>query len=425
MTQWGIGMNDLTRFKCASDAIDFKRLEKETQKILFLGLLVAISAHAAIGSYFMFKKTEVKVVKPPTMELVIRRPRMTKAFEFKKKRIQQRVLQRKQFAQQQPTKDIETKSIDTSFQLAGSVTSYEFDSSIDTNTETETISFEAVDLQVETSRKPENQISMKDEMISIHDLDTGQFKAIVVQDPLNKQDIQGFIYVANAWSSQLRPPNDLKRSLLNLSEAVNRYTRIDSKVDRHLYLDDKRIFDVPFVYLVADDSFELTENEADNFGEYLRNGGFCVCDNGTPAYEFGKAEASLRQALKDALGPDAKFLPIPNDHPLYHCFFDFDDGPPIGSEVAVINTISTGFNTADSDEFKSLKILSKEVIYLEGIWLGDRLVAIYSDKGYAVKWKEYSDNEPQLKIGVNMVVFALTQSGGIAQRKMDFFATGL
>ena len=66
--------------------------------------------------------------------------------------------------------------------------------------------------------------------------------------------------------------------------------------------------------------------------------------------------------------------------------------------------------------------MTKQVLYLEGIWLDERLVAIYSDKGYALKWKDYTNNEPQLRMGVNFVVFALTQQGGIAQRKMDFFS---
>ena len=62
------------------------------------------------------------------------------------------------------------------------------------------------------------------------------------------------------------------------------------------------------------------------------------------------------------------------------------------------------------------------MLTLEGIWIDNRLVAVYSDKGYAIKWAKMTDNEPQLKIGVNMVVFALTQTGGIAQQKMDFFS---
>jgi len=88
-----------SRFSGPSDAIDMEKLERETQKLFFLGLLVAVSFHAALGSYFMFKKTAVKVVKPPSMELVIRRPRMTKAFEFKKKRVKTRTLQRKQIVE--------------------------------------------------------------------------------------------------------------------------------------------------------------------------------------------------------------------------------------------------------------------------------------------------------------------------------------
>ncbi|MHB9030532.1 MAG: hypothetical protein ACYC9O_17340, partial [Candidatus Latescibacterota bacterium] len=79
-----------SRFSGFSDAIDMEKLEKETQKLFYMGLLVAVSLNVAAASFFMFKKTEVKVVKPPTMELVIRRPRMTKAFEFKKKRVAQR-----------------------------------------------------------------------------------------------------------------------------------------------------------------------------------------------------------------------------------------------------------------------------------------------------------------------------------------------
>ena len=59
----------------------------------------------------------------------------------------------------------------------------------------------------------------------------------------------------------------------------------------------------------------------------------------------------------------------------------------------------------------------------KGVWLEDRLVAIYSNKGYAKKWAATSNNEPQLKMGVNMVVLALTQEGSIAQQKMDLFTS--
>jgi len=408
------------RFRGPSDAIDMEKLEKETQKLLFLGLLVAVSFHAALGSYFMFKKTEVKVVRPPTMELVIRRPRMTKPFEFKKKRVKQREYKKKEIVQRKPTAEIKTKSLQAS--LMGTVASYDFETKMDIDTGTRVFIPEVINIEMAATREPEKQISMKEEMISLDDLDTGQYKAMVIQDPNDKKSVKGFIYISTLWGAQLEPAN--KRAVIHLSDAVNRYTNIKSKVDKHLFIDSRKLFDTPFVFLCADEQFELTEIEAKNLGDYLRQGGFIVLDNGTPTREFGAAEASLRRMLKDALGSDAKFLPIPNSHPLYHCFEDFDGGPPQGSEVdrSIVkkNTVFGGGAHIGHMYFS----LPKQVIYLEGVWIDDRLVAIYSDKGYAIKWAATSNNEPQLRMGVNMVVYALTQEGSIAQQKMEFFSAG-
>ncbi|HDY89385.1 MAG TPA: hypothetical protein ENH82_14880, partial [bacterium] len=223
------------RFKGASDAIDMDKLEKETQKLLFLGLVVAVSFHAAIGSYFMFKRTEVKVVKPPTMELVIRRPRMTKPFEFKKKRIKQREYKKKEIVQRKPTAEIKTKSIQQN--LLGNVASYEFDTKMDIDSGANVFIPEGIDIELIASREPEKQISMKEEMISLDDLDTGQYKAMVIQDPNDKQSVKGFIYIATLWGAQLDP--DWKRAVIHLSDAVNRYTNIRSKVDKHLFIDSR------------------------------------------------------------------------------------------------------------------------------------------------------------------------------------------
>jgi hypothetical protein len=406
-----------SRFTGFSEAIDMEKLERETQRLFYLGLLVAVSLNAASASFFMFKKTEVKVVKPPTMELVIRRPRMTKAFEFKKKRVAQRVLQKRDIQERKPTAEIQTKTINTS-DLLGSIATFNYNTSMNTNIDQQVYVPQGISIEMSASREPEKQISMKEEMISLDDLDTGQYKAMVIQDPNDKQSIKGFVYISTAWGAQLRPPDTLKRSVINLVEAVNRYTNINAKVDTHLFLDSRKIFDTPFVYITTVDAFELTDIERKNFGDYLRKGGFAFVENGTPQYEYGQAEASLRQMLHDALGADAKFQPIPNDHPLYHCFFDFD-GPPQGSEVAMASTTTTGAQGASAQN----NTMSRQVLYLEGIWLDNRLIAVYSDKGYCLKWALNTNNEPQLKMGVNAVVFALTQAGGISQQKMDYFSS--
>ena len=405
-----------SRFVGFSEAIDMEKLEKETQRLFYLGLLFSVSLWAAAASFFIYRKSEVKVVKPPTMELVIRRPRMTKAFEFKKQRVAQRVYQKREIQQRKPSAEIQTKSINTN-EMLGSVATFEYKTDMNTNID-QGFAIPQINIEMTTTREPDKSISMKEEMISLDDLDTGQYKAMVIQDPNNKQSIKGFVYIATSWGSQLRPPDVLKRSVINLVEAVNRYTNINAKADTHLFLDSRKIFETPFVYITTADAFELTEIEKRNFGDYLRKGGFAVVDNGTPQYEFGQAEAALRQMLREALGNDAKFVPIPIDHPLYHCYFDFD-GPPQGSEMVPSSTA-----TVNIQGWTALTtVYTKQVLYLEGIWIDNRLVAVYSDKGYGKNWSLMTDNDAQLRIGVNMVVFALTQAGGIAQQKMDVFSS--
>ena len=114
----------------------------------------------------------------------------------------------------------------------------------------------------------------------------------------------------------------------------------------------------------------------------------------------------MRQMLKDALGRDARFRVIPNDHPIYHSFFDFEDGPP---------------PQRSEDRVNFQRDFRPEVPYLEGIFLGDRLVVVFSNKAYGIAWEKEFRNEPQLQIGVNLVVFALLQEGGIAQQQIDFY----
>ena len=42
---------------------------------------------------------------------------------------------------------------------------------------------------------------------------------------------------------------------------------------------------------------------------------------------------------------------------------------------------------------------------------------MYSDKGYGAFWERETENEAHLRMGVNLVVFALTQAGSIVQQQ--------
>ena len=233
-------------------------------------------------------------------------------------------------------------------------------------------------------------------------------KASVYIDPSNKMNLRGNVSIALAWGDHFSPPQEYLRGFINLKEAMLKWTKVETSIENHLLLGTPRLLELPFVYITVDNSFNISSTEKTNIRKYLENGGFMVIENPLPRTEAGPAEAALKQMIRDALGSRAKFQPIPRTHELFHCFFDFNDGPPNGSEI--------GLEVVGDVSDKQFKSLAKPALYLEGVWLDNRLAVVFSNKGYIVKWTDMKDNDPQLKMGVNMIVFALTQEGGIALR---------
>lgn len=211
-------------------------------------------------------------------------------------------------------------------------------------------------------------------------------------DPAKKRSIGKLITISVAWGNELRPPEYAKRAAINLEKAVNSFTTLNAKVETNISLDSDRLFETPFLYVAADMPFTLTKTERARFGEYLRKGGFAFVDNGSPEKEYGEAENSLRRMLSDAFDGAAQFRPIPIDYPIYHVFFDFEDGPPQGKAG-----------------------MTRDNRYLEGVWIAGRLAVVYCDWGYGYKWAEMGPetNGPQRKMGVNLILYALLQEGGI------------
>jgi hypothetical protein len=268
-----------------------------------------------------------------------------------------------------------------------------------------------------------------------------RIKGFAIQDPFDKQKIKGFISIPTIWGEQLRPeahkisdysinskdkiidPLDIssKRINIGLVEAINKYTDIEANSDRNLYLSSTNLVKYPFIYVATDKAFELSTTEKQNFNNYLRNGGFALLESLEPEYDLSQGEASLKQMIKDTLKEDARFLPIPNSHSIYHCFFDFNDGPPQGTETGGVYSSTIGFgggvnaSTVGLAGWQAKSItFTKPRPYLEGIFLDDRIAVVYSGKGYGKKWVDITNNDPQQKMVVNFVVYALTQKGRLA-----------
>ena len=265
-------------------------------------------------------------------------------------------------------------------------------------------------------------IDMSLEMISLDALDTGQYHAMVVQDPGDKREIRGFFHMAIAYSESMRNRDwhDFTTrkiiAIKRLSDAMNKYTNIRTDVTVNVPFTSGELLKIPWVYASTHLTFPVTYSDAQNLGQYLMVGGFFSGDGNTNPRDPGTR--SLRELVIEALRTqgfehekDWTFEVLPNTHSLYHCYFDFDRPP--------------GSRPRGSD--KSLEGWSKGI---DGIVIQGRMVATISSlwlwhpwADWSCSWSHwnYEGNDPTrlFQFGINMIVFALTQEGSITNRVMD------
>ena len=142
-------------------------------------------------------------------------------------------------------------------------------------------------------------------------------------------------------------------------------------------------------------------------GRYLVEGGFIVGDGGS--WVEGTSDICLRKMFKRALAKvnrRCEFVKITGEHPIFHCYFDFDSPPE--------NQGGAGKYYPD---------------YLIGIPVDGRLAGVICYNNLASRWadrggyyghiEERRENTRMLQFGVNLIVFALTQKGSITNRLMD------
>lgn len=274
--------------------------------------------------------------------------------------------------------------------------------------------FEAAEMVnlTEAATPVQEAVNLETELLSMGDLDTGRYKAIIVQDPEDKRNLKGFFNMTLVkYNFQDTNRDTYPMAIPNLIQYLNDYTNLRARIDgQKIELSDRGLFGAPFIYMTGYDAVvSLSDTEIANLGEYLRNGGFLFVDDIAPNVDAegnvggevansqrglkGTAfDQQMRAVLRGALGSEAKFQRITKSHELFHAFYDFNDGPPLGG--------ATGGNVTD----------------LEGIEIRGRLAVVFSDLNLSWYWGErnVSGRERGLQFGVNLIAYALTQPGGIA-----------
>ncbi|MFH1699760.1 MAG: DUF4159 domain-containing protein [Candidatus Zixiibacteriota bacterium] len=91
--------------------------------------------------------------------------------------------------------------------------------------------------------------------------------------------------------------------------------------EKQVRIEDDDLFSSSFLFATGHGVIKFTENEMARLRQYLITGGFLLIND---SYGMDK---SVRTAVAD-LFPGNPLQEIPFEHPIYHSFFDFPNGPP-------------------------------------------------------------------------------------------------
>jgi hypothetical protein len=151
-------------------------------------------------------------------------------------------------------------------------------------------------------------------------------------------------------------------------------------------LSSDRLFTVPFLYLNGHGNVAFTEDEAGRLRRYLEGGGFLFIND-----DYGLDEPIRREMRK--VFPEQEMTLLPASHPVYRAHFSFPDGLPKIHEHD--GGPAQGF----------------------GLFHEGRLVVFYAfESDLADGWEPAgvhpnppSVREAALRMGVNLLVYAMTQ----------------
>ncbi len=86
-------------------------------------------------------------------------------------------------------------------------------------------------------------------------------------------------------------------------------------------LGSDNLFSYPMAFLTGHGNVNFSEGEVERLRAYLQNGGFLYIDD-----DYG-LDKYIREEMKKVF-PQQEFTELPFSHGIYHCHFDFNDGPP-------------------------------------------------------------------------------------------------
>jgi Domain of unknown function (DUF4159) len=110
----------------------------------------------------------------------------------------------------------------------------------------------------------------------------------------------------------------------NLSRRVKTATLIQVEDPILMTLDDPKLFEHPWIYIVEPGALKLNETEVVRLREFLLRGGTAMFDDFHGPYEWENLERQLKRVF-----PDRSIVEVPQSHPVFSVFYKIDSYPQV------------------------------------------------------------------------------------------------
>ena len=176
-------------------------------------------------------------------------------------------------------------------------------------------------------------------------------------------------------------------SLPNLLRFINEHTQIDAAGEEaRVEIMDEELYSYPYLYMTGHGNIAFSTEETTRLRHYLESGGFLHADD-----NYGLDQSFRREMRK--VFPNAEWIELPPDHPLFHCHFKLPEGLPKVHEH-------------DGKRPQAL-----------GLFIAKRLAVLYTyEADLGDGWEDpHVHNDPDskrlaaLKMGANIAVWALSR----------------
>jgi hypothetical protein len=152
----------------------------------------------------------------------------------------------------------------------------------------------------------------------------------------------------------------------------------------------------PFIFMHAEMAPALGAKDVANLREYLLRGGFLFaedCVNGKGRSDKSKDEffRRMRDVEFPRILPEATLEKLPNDHPVFHCLYRFNNGLPV--------------------------MPGRKDLGLHGLKLNGRIVALLSATDLhcgwtnGAQWYGHEKHVESIQMGINIYLFAMCEGG--------------